>query len=399
MSQKLKNSWTNTLSGFTRIKIIGKYTEMFINRCLREGIAIWHIRRISDETMICYVALEDVRRIRPIVREMKVKVYFIERKGMPFFVRKMVGRIGFAGGLLAFISLLFVLSNMVWNVTIDGASPKVEHQLSQVVNDLGIKKGKFHFLLPSVEEIQMRVTSEIEEATWIGVTLNGTTYQFNVVEQTLPEKQPPVSPRHLVSKKKAIIHEIFVEQGQGKVMPNDFVTEGDVLISGFIGKEGKMEIAPAKGKILGEIWYKSNVSIPLVSEFSALTGEKKSKYSFSIFNFPVPVWGFGKPEFHEYEINEYNNRLRFLKWEIPIQYNRKYFLEKETIIREYSEEEAKNVAISMAREELLKKLEDDAVIKGEKVLHETFENGKVILMIHYQVIEDIALSQPIIQGD
>ncbi|UTW69946.1 sporulation protein YqfD [Anaerobacillus sp. HL2] len=36
--------------------------------------------------------------------------------------------------------ILFVLSNMVWGVSIDGASPKVEHQLSQVVQELGIKR-------------------------------------------------------------------------------------------------------------------------------------------------------------------------------------------------------------------------------------------------------------------
>ncbi|UTW69945.1 hypothetical protein KHA80_03655 [Anaerobacillus sp. HL2] len=37
------------------------------------------------------------------------------------------------------------------------------------------------------------------------------------------------------------------------------------------------------------------------------------------------------------------------------------------------------------------------MIKGEKVLHQTMENGKVELMIHYQVIEEISQIQPIIQ--
>ncbi|MFN7251265.1 MAG: sporulation protein YqfD [Anaerobacillus sp.] len=395
----MKNTWTNRFSGFTRIKIVGKYTELFLNRCIRENISIWHIRRVGEETIICYISLTDVKRIRPVVRETKVKIYFIERKGLPFFIQKMISRVGFVGGLVSFIFILFILSNMVWNISIEGASPKVEHQLSQAVKELGIKKGKFHFLLPSVEEIQMKVTSEIEEATWIGVTLNGTTYHFNVVEQTFPKKQEPVPPRHLVAKKKAIIYDIFVEQGQGKVAPNDFVEKGAMLISGFIGKEGRMEISPAKGKIFGEVWYKSNVSVPLVSELATLTGEKKANYSISVINVAIPIWGFGKPDFTEYEVNEYSSSLKFLKWEIPIKYNRKFFFEKETLIQEYTKEEAIAVATLMAREELLKKLDEGSVIKGEKVLHEAIENDKVKLMIHYQVIEDIAISQPIIQGD
>ncbi|MER2140433.1 MAG: stage IV sporulation protein, partial [Priestia megaterium] len=44
-------------------------------------------------------------------------------------------------------------------------------------------------------------------------------------------------------------------------------------------------------------------------------------------------------------------------------------------------------------------LGEDAKIKGEKVLHQEQDNGKVRLSIHYQVIENIANTQPIIQGD
>ncbi|OIJ16694.1 sporulation protein YqfD [Anaerobacillus alkalilacustris] len=395
----MKNSWTNRFSGFIRIKVVGKYTELFLNRCIHQKISIWHIRKVGDETIICYLSLEDAHRIRPIVRETNVKVYFIERKGMPFIIRKMISRGGFVAGLVSFVVILFILSNMVWGIKIEGASPQVEHQLTQAVTELGIKKGKFQFLLPSVEEIQMLVTEEIEEATWIGVTLSGTTFHFNVVEKSLPEKQEQISPRHLVSKKKAIIYDIFVEKGQGKVSPNDFVEKGETLISGFIGKEGNMEIAPAKGKVLGEIWYKSTVSVPLESEFSTLTGEKKIKHSLSVVNFPITFWGFGDPQYSQYEVNEYENTLQFLNWQLPLRYHKKVVLEKETLIREYSEEEAIEVATLMARDELMKKIDDDAVIKGEKVLHQTIENGKVKLMIHYQVIEDITEIQPIIQGD
>lgn len=395
----MKNTWTNSFVGFTKIKVVGKYTELFLNKCIHEDISIWDIRRVGDETIVCYLALKDVSRIRPLVKNTKVKVFFIEKKGIPFLVKKMISRSGFATGLISFIVILFILSNMVWNIAIDGASPKIEHQLTQALNELDIKRGKFQFLIPSVEDIQLKVTENIEGATWIGVTLNGTTLHFNVVEKTFPEKQEPVSPRHLIAKKKAIVYDIFVEKGQGKVAPNDFVEKGELLISGFIGKEGKMEIAPAKGKVFGEIWYKSNVTVPLVSQFSTLTGERKIKHSISISKITLPVWGFGKANFSKYEINESVSSFRFLSWQLPIQYRRKTILEKETLVREYTEAEAKQAAIVMAREELIKKLDEGAVIKAEKVLHETIENGKVKIMIHYQVIEDIVKIQPIIQGD
>ena len=35
------------------------------------------------------------------------------------------------------------------------------------------------------------------------------------------------------------------------------------------------------------------------------------------------------------------------------------------------------------------------MIKDEKILHKAIENGKVILDIHFKIIENIAVGQPI----
>src|SRR5699024_4762387 len=105
-----------------------------------------------------------------------------------------------------------------------------------------------------------------------------TTYEFEVVEQQLPEEAERISPRNLVATKKAIIHDVFVEDGQAHVKPNDFVRKGDLLVSGMIGKEGKEEIIPAKAIVLGEIWYTSNISVPIEILFTTFTGERQSTH-------------------------------------------------------------------------------------------------------------------------
>ena len=75
------------------------------------------------------------------------------------------------------------------------------------------------------------------------------------------------------------------------------------------------------------------------------------------------------------------------------------FRSKDDIVRNYTKEEAIKEGKKMARADLRKQLEDEDEIVGEKVLQESMENGKVKLSIHYQVIENIAVGQPIIQGD
>ncbi|WP_017728390.1 sporulation protein YqfD [Halalkalibacterium ligniniphilum] len=395
----MKNNWAHLLKGYVRVRIDGAHGERFLNRCIDNNVSIWTIKRVGEDRIICYMDLEDAKRIRPLLRITSCKVTFTERRGLPFLLQKMLQQIGFVGGMMLCIALILILSNIVWKIEINGASPEVEHELRQVVSEMGVKRGAFHFSLPSVEEIQRDVTERIRDATWVGVRQNGTTYQFEVVQQLLPEEAEQVSPRHLVAKRKAIIHDVFVEHGQALVKPNDYVQKGDMLVSGFIGREGKTELVPAVATVLGEIWYLSDVTIPLKSTFSTLTGNSVVTHKLSFFGFDVPVWGLGKHDFVDFRELEETKDIHLFRWTLPIQYKNKKIAEASTFEREYSKEQAKEKAMEVAKNELLKRIPEDAVVRGEKVLHQSVENGKVKLKIHYQVIEDITSEMPIIQGD
>ncbi|MFP3339352.1 sporulation protein YqfD, partial [Micrococcus sp. SIMBA_131] len=93
---------------------------------------------------------------------------------------------------------------MVWSITVNGATPEVEHKLKQVAEELGVKKGAFIFQLPSNQELQQEMTESLVEVTWVGVKRSGSTYHFEVVQKQLPEKQPALNARHIVADKKAI---------------------------------------------------------------------------------------------------------------------------------------------------------------------------------------------------
>lgn len=63
----------------------------------------------------------------------------------------------------------------------------------------------------------------------------------------------------------------------------------------------------------------------------------------------------------------------------------------------YSKKEAVLEGIEMGKRDIRKKIGRDGNIISEKVLHETSENGKVKLIILYQVIENIVQTTPIVQ--
>jgi similar to stage IV sporulation protein len=396
----MKNKWIEFYSGIVTVKITGKGIERFINSLTRNGLVIWSVKRSGTDSIIFKMKLSDVPELRKYRKASKCKVKFLQRSGAPFLMKRLFRNSGFLLGAIGFIFIMVILSNMVWGIEVKGAKPATEHQIRKVLTEMGVKVGNLQFYIEDVETIQRNLTNRIEELTWVGVELKGTTYHFEVVEKNQPKKIEKLSPRNLIATKKAIIVELFVEKGQPRVKRFDHVVPGQLLVSGSIGKEDKPKmVVPAKGEILGETWYKSDVKLPLNSTFYVFNGQEQTKHSIKIGNLSIPVWGFKKVPFKEYEKEQDTKKIRFLKWDIPISYIHDTFREREKVLRKYTKEEAAKMAKNLAREDIKRHISEDAIIKGEKVLHQTYQNGNVNLSIHFQVIEDIAIPQPIIQGD
>ncbi|MEH7885456.1 sporulation protein YqfD [Bacillus sp. JJ1609] len=395
----MKNQWIHIFSGTVKVKLTGKGIERFLNQLTRNGVSIWNVRKHGSEAVTFYVNLQDVKKLRIPARDSQCKIRFLERAGGPFFLRRLWTNSGFLLGACLFFALIMVLSNMVWGIEIKGASPATEHQIRKELDKMGISVGKLQFSIDNVESIQRVLTDQIGALTWIGVELKGTTYHFQVVEKSEPKKAEAIGPRHLVAKRKAAIVKIFVEKGEPVVKVNDYVLPGQLLVSGLYGKEDDLKSVAASGEILGETWYSTKVELPLKSTFQVFNGNEKRKYALKIVGKVLPVWGFGKPEFSEYETEVNEQRVKFFKWSLPLTVEKKTLREREQVTRIYTKQEAIESAKELARKDIKKHLPENAIIKGEKILHQSFENDKVNLITHFTIIEDIAVGLPISQGD
>lgn len=395
----MKNQWIHIFSGTVKVKLTGKGIERFLNQLTRNGVSIWNVRKHGSEAVTFYVNLLDVKKLRIPARESGCKIRFLERAGGPFFLRRLWTNSGFLIGACLFFATIMLLSNMVWGIEIKGASPATEHQIRKELDKMGISVGQLQFSIDNVESIQRVLTDQIGALTWIGVELKGTTYHFQVVEKSEPKKAEAIGPQHLVAKRKAAIVKIFVEKGEPVVKVNDYVLPGQLLVSGLYGKEDDLKSVAASGEILGETWYSTKVEMPLKSTFQVFNGNEKRKYALKIAGKALPVWGFGKPEFSEYETEVNEQPVRFFKWSLPLSVEKKTLREREQVTRIYTKQEGIESAKELARKDIKNHLPENAIIKGEKILHQSIENDKVRLITHFTIIEDIAVGQPIIQGD
>ncbi|AXF54690.1 sporulation protein YqfD [Salicibibacter kimchii] len=391
--------------GLVEMKVEGEELETFINRCVKNNVSLTEIRRTSNgKKLQATIRIADVKRLRNVATMMNVSVRFGKRRGLYLLTRQGRRRFGFIIGMLAFCALLVLLSQMVWRVDIEGASPGIEHEIETWAADIGLQPGKPQWELPPEAEIQQRVSEEVSGATWIGVEREGTIYQFHVVEQHLAEEEGEVAPRNLVATKNGVIRDIYVEHGQAEVDPNTYVEEGDVLISGLIGREESeeedMEEIAAIGEVRAETWYHGTIELPLEIRAEVFTGERTRSLDLQLFGNEWTFWGRDADHLFERH-HETTDQLRIPLYftDIPLPVGRTSYEEKTTVTRTYEEADLTEIARQLGERQLLRNLDSDAKILSENILQEQRDSGTVKLSILYEVEEGIAREAPIKQGD
>ncbi|MED2948340.1 sporulation protein YqfD [Bacillus subtilis] len=394
----MKNKWLSFFSGKVQLELTGRGIERLLNECTRQGIPVFHVKK-KKEAVSLYIQLQDVHAFRRVRSKFKCKARFINRKGFPFLLMKSKLNIGFTIGFAIFFILLFLLSNMVWKIDVTGAKPETEHQMRQHLNEIGVQKGRLQFLMMSPEKIQKSLTNGIDNITWVGVDLKGTTIHMKVVEKNEPEKEKYVSPRNIVAKKKATITRMFVQKGQPMAAIHDHVEKGQLLVSGLIGNEDHQQEVASKAEIYGETWYRSEVTVPLETLFNVYTGKVRTKHKLSFGSLAIPIWGmtFKKEELKHPKTEQEKHSLHFLGFKLPVSYVKEQTRESEEALRKYTKEEAVQEGIKLGKQDVEDKIGENGEVKSEKVLHQTVENGKVKLIILYQVIEDIVQTTPIVR--
>ncbi|MGN1400754.1 MAG: sporulation protein YqfD [Bacillus sp. (in: firmicutes)] len=395
----MRNEWTNFYTGYVEVKAAGNQVEAFVNDLVRRQIPIKEMKRVNTEEILFVISLNHISKMRVVLRRHDCKISFKKRSGLPFLFKRLLFNSGFLVGALAFVICLFLLSNVIWGIEVTGAKPETQHKIEKELHKMGINIGEFQFLGAAPDDIQKHLTLTIDSITWVGVELRGTTFHLQVVEKKEPKATEQKGRQHLVAGKKAIVRKMFVEKGKAVVQINDYVQKGQLLVSGNISNGKDTVLVPAEGEVLGEIWYKSDVTVPLKSSFDVFTGLEQTKHSVDFGAFSVPVWGFEKMEMKDYETDATTKPLFFLGVKMPFSYKTVTYRDKEAVIREYSKQEAIEKGQEVADMDIKKMIPQGSRVIGRNVLHEAMENGKVVLSIHYQVLENIAIEQPIIQGD
>ena len=282
--------------GYINFRAFGGFSDRFLNICTRDGIPLWNIKNVKGN-ISASTTINGYLSIRNAVRKSGMKVMVTERKGLIFFLKRNKIRAGLLFGVIVFASLIFILSQFVWSVSLVGNIDLQEDYLLSAFQKYGVKVGA---TISSIDDsdIAERVVSEVPELSWAAINRKGNVVVIEVREKTpAPEKYDNSVPTNLIADENGLILSIDVLSGNEEIKPGSAVTKGDLLISGVITfADGREKLVHGDGFVKALVTRKEKFN---GNDFSVhnLTEEKTRKKLF-FFGIEIPLGASVGDEFY-----------------------------------------------------------------------------------------------------
>ena len=386
------------MNGYVDIVIEGYYIERFINICNTKNILLWNIKKENSIVLHASVEVKDFKSLKTICKKTKCKMKIEKKKGFPFLVRKYRKRKVFIGLLLCIIIFIFALSNFIWNIEVEGNTDISKEEILALASEEGLSIGKLKGQVDTKQVIN-KIRLERDDVAWAGIEIRGTNAIIQIVEAD--EKPDMVNEDeycNIVADKDGMITKISAQNGTPLVKEGDVVTKGDIIVAGWMeGKYTGTRYVHAQGEIQAKVWYTSTQRVDLKETQKVETGNQETKYSVKLNNFQINLHK-SVPNFEKYDTIETSKKLKlFSDFYLPIELIEYTYKEYEEVIVVHSYEEAKQIGIDKAAEDLKDELQDKEIL--DRQVNVKSEADYIEVEVIYEVEENIGIEQEMNEGD
>src|SRR5699024_9163550 len=108
--------------GYATIQVNGQNIEYFYSICMHENLQLWNVKKPTEDSCTFLIRLTDLQPVQHIANELDYKFKIIEKRGVTVWLKNFLSVKPFVISLLCSVMLLFILSNVVWKVSITGVS-------------------------------------------------------------------------------------------------------------------------------------------------------------------------------------------------------------------------------------------------------------------------------------
>ena len=286
--------------------------------------------------------------------------------------------------------LFFIMSNMVVKINIIHENSEIREIIADELDEYGIKVLSFKKSYKELDKIRQEILDKYpDKLDWMEFDVDGMIINVRIEERIITDTSKDDLVCNLVAAKSGIINDIKVEQGEALVNINDYVKEGDILVTGVINyNEETKRTTCASGEIYATTWYTVDVKIPF--EYSEYEETGKKKYNI--------VWenDGNKKQILRERFDSYNSYLKNILKVFDFNLYVETEMETEKITKTYTEDEALEVGINKAIENVKIKLGEKDEIIDKKVLKKVVNNSTMDIEVFVIVKELISTQEEII---
>ena len=357
-----------------------------INKIEKLSIKIYEIKYI-EKIIYLKVTKKDYAKIKKYIISYKFKVE--KNLGLQrifdIIKREKIFVISLIIGLLVFLCL----KNMIVKINIVHENQEIRELISDELKENKIEVLRFKKSYKKLDEIRQKILDKHpDKLDWMEFEIKGMTLNVKVEERIITDTQKNNEVCDIVAKKSGVISELKILQGESLVLINDYVKEGDTLISGTI-KFNDMDkrYTCADGEIYATTWYTGSISIPF--KYYEYQNESDKRYNL--------VWEHNgnKHEIFRNRLENFNSNYKTL---LKI-FDFNLYLDKQVSVakieKEYTEEEALNEGIKKVVESVEKKLTKKDTIIDKKVLKKVKNNSTMDIDVFVVVKELISTQKKI----
>ena len=386
----------NYILGYVNILVEGYFVEKFINICNKQKIFLWNLKRSKTTIIYTNVSIKDFKKLKPIAQKTKCKIKIKSKKGLPFIFNKYKKRKIFVIGLAMVLITIFTLSKFIWNIEVIGNEKINDDEIIQIANENNLKIGKFKNKVDT-KKIINKLRLERDDIAWIGIEIKGTNAIIKIVE-SIPKPNIIDDEEfcNIVATKDAIIKKISAQNGTPVVKEGEIVKKGTVLIAGWLeGKYTGTRYVHDTGSVKGKVWYTQKERIYFKQQKKEQTGNVENKYSLNINNFKIN-FNKGVSKFKNYDTIETNKKVKlFSNFYLPIELIKITNTEVNITDITYTLEEAKNIGIEKAKQELNNKIENLNNILSIQI-NDSQTSEYIEVEVTYEMLENIGTKEKIV---
>lgn len=380
----MQNEIIYKLKSKIKIQIKGRRVEHFLKRLMSSKIELLDIKYMNRNEIRLLIYKKDYDKVLELKSIYEIDI--IDYRGL-IKVKKIIN----VNKVLIFCSLiglalLLVLSNVIFSVEVVHNSKEIRSLLLKELESYGIESKKFKKSFYEIEKIKTKILEKHrDKIEWLEIENIGTKYLIKVEERKIINLKQDYTKQNIVAKKSAMIKKVFAKNGIIMKNVDEYVKEGDVVISGeVLINESIKDTIKAEGEIYGEVWYNIKVEYPYIYSERLETGNTKEIYTIKFLNNNFEIFNFSK---YKDKINEDKTLLKHLF--LPVSLLKQKQREVKVIEFVATEEEAIEKAMEKGRTQMKSKLKDDEYIITEKQLKVDIKESKIVLDIFYAIYENI----------